>query len=191
MNIMDENSNKVEGEEKSASGLWEFVKVLIISVAIVLPIRAYVAQPFIVSGSSMEPNFHDGEYLVIDELSYQFRKPERGEVIVFRFPLNPREFFIKRIIGLPGETIQIENSKIIIDGSLLSEPYLPATFETAPDTKVTLLENQYFVLGDNRRASLDSRRFGPIKKENIIGRTWLRGWPLDRAGALEGYKFDF
>jgi len=184
MNIMDENSNKVEGEEKSASGLWEFVKVLIISVAIVLPIRAYVAQPFIVSGSSMEPNFHDGEYLVIDELSYQFRKPERGEVIVFRFPLNPREFFIKRIIGLPGETIQIENSKIIIDGSLLSEPYLPATFETAPDTKVTLLENQYFVLGDNRGHSSDSRVWGVLERSKMMGRALLRLWPLSRIGII-------
>ena len=141
MNIMEEN-------QKKENSLWEFIKVVVISVAIVLPIRAYVAQPFIVSGASMEPNFHDGEYLIIDELTYALRKPERGEVIVFRYPLNPSEFFIKRIVGLPGETVEIKNSKIFINGDVVSESFISADIakKTLPNLKTNLDENEYFVL---------------------------------------------
>ena len=110
-------------EERKENAIWEFVKVVVISVAIVLPIRTYIAQPFIVSGASMEPNFHDGEYLIIDELTYAFQQPKRGEVIVFRYPLKPSEFFIKRIIGLPNETVEISNGKILINNSELAESY--------------------------------------------------------------------
>lgn len=201
MNIMEENQKNGEGESRrkvgtptslsdnlnSASGengLWEFIKVVVISVAIVLPIRTYIAQPFIVSGASMEPNFHDGEYLIIDEVSYQFKKPARGDVIVFRFPLNPSEFFIKRIIGLPNEAVEIKNSKIIINNMLLKEPYLAAT-ETGPDIVLSLKENEYFVLGDNRSHSSDSRSWGVLPKNKIMGRTLIRLWPVAKAGIIK------
>src|SRR3990167_8172682 len=105
---MDENE-KIE--ERRGSAVWEFIKVVVISVVIVLPIRTYIAQPFIVSGASMEPNFYNGEYLIVDELTYELRPPQRGEVVVFRYPLNPSEFFIKRVIGLPGEKVEIKNGK--------------------------------------------------------------------------------
>lgn len=180
MSIMEEN-------EKKESGLWEFIKVVVISVAIVLPIRAYIAQPFIVSGASMEPNFHDGEYLIIDELTYAFRKPERGEVIVFRYPLNTSEFFIKRIIGLPGETVEIKNGKILINGEVFPETYISAEIkkETLPSLAAKLDMNDYFVLGDNRPKSSDSRFWGALPKDKIMGRALLRLWPVAKAGVIK------
>lgn len=191
---MDENKQVEEGGENGASGenaVWEFVKVVIISVAIVLPIRTWVAQPFIVSGASMEPNFHDGEYLIIDELSYQFKEPGRGEVIVFRFPLNPREFFIKRIIGLPGETVEIKNGSVTIKQSggkevlTLNETYIPTSFETGPDLALELKKSEYFVMGDNRSHSSDSRMWKALPKDKIMGRALVRLWPIAKAGLVE------
>ena len=180
---MDENK-KIE--ERKENALWEFIKVIIISVAIVLPIRAYIAQPFIVSGASMEPNFHDGEYLIVDELTYEFRAPLRGEVIVFRYPLNPSEFFIKRIIGLPGENVEIKNGKILINGAELGESFIPAELagKTMPNISAKLAGNQYFVLGDNRPHSSDSRFWGALPKEKIMGRALLRLWPVAKAGVI-------
>ena len=120
MNIMPdenqiENGNRASGE----NSVWEFVKVVIISLLIVIPIRTWIAQPFIVEGASMVPNFHNGEYLIIDEISYAMTAPKRGEVIIFRYPLQPSEFFIKRIIGLPGEIVEIKDSKIFINNILI------------------------------------------------------------------------
>lgn len=188
MNIMPDE-NKIEETppiktEKSESSVWEFVKVVIISLVIVIPIRTYVAQPFIVEGNSMEPNFRDGEYLIIDELSYYFKPPQRGEVIVFRYPLNPSEFFIKRIIGLPGETVDIKNNKLFINGDLVNEGYLPQNLQTGPDETIKLQENQYFVMGDNRTVSSDSRTWGALPKNNITGRALIRLWPLNKAGMV-------
>ncbi|KKS23481.1 signal peptidase I [Candidatus Giovannonibacteria bacterium RIFCSPLOWO2_01_FULL_43_160] len=179
---MDENKKIEEGH---GSAVWEFIKVVVISVAIVLPIRTYIAQPFIVSGASMEPNFHNGEYLIIDELTYELRLPERGEVVVFRYPLNPSEFFIKRVIGLPGEKVEIKNGKITINGLELAEPYLLANLETAPNVKMELTENQYFVLGDNRPHSSDSRFWGALPKEKLMGRALVRLWPIAKAGIIK------
>ena len=188
MNIMQENEKIEEGKENS---LWEFVKVVIISVAIVLPIRTWIAQPFIVSGASMEPNFHDGEYLIIDELSYQFREPARGDVVVFRFPLKPREFFIKRIMGLPGETVEIKNGAVTVKRSgekeilTLTETYIPKSFETGPDLALELKAGEYFVMGDNRSHSSDSRMWGALPKNKIMGRALVRLWPIAKAGLIE------
>ncbi|MDO8522788.1 MAG: signal peptidase I [bacterium] len=172
-------------EEKKESTVWEFVKVIAISILIVIPIRTYVAQPFIVEGSSMETNYHNGEYLIIDELTYAFRPPQRGEVIIFRYPLNPSEFFIKRIIGLPGETVEIKNSKILINNIPMNEQYLPQNLQTGPDQVKQLPANQYFVMGDNRTASSDSRIWGLLPKSNITGRVLLRLWPINRAGIVK------
>ena len=124
------------------------------------------------------------EYLIIDEISYRLTEPKRGEVIVFRAPTVEKDFYLKRIIGLPGDRIRVENNKIIINNSqypgsiLLEEKYLAE--ETPGAANYTLGPDEYFVMGDNRDASFDSRRFGPIKRNAVIGRTWLRGWPLDR-----------
>lgn len=165
--------------------LAEMAQVIVISLAIVLPIRYFLIQPFYVKGASMEPNFHDNEYLIIDELSYRFRPPSRGETVVFRYPLDPKQFFIKRVIGLPGEIVKIANGQIVIfnserpEGFSLEENYIEQG-GTYGEKNVKLGLNEYFVLGDNRRASLDSRIFGGIQKELITGRVWLRGWPLNK-----------
>lgn len=166
--------------------VWEIVKVSVISLAIIIPIRYYLIQPFYVKGASMEPNFHDNEYLIIDELSYRFNEPVRGQVIVFRYPKNPQEYFIKRLIALPGEEVQIKDKNIIIyneeypDGLTLSEDYLDRKLVTYNDSeaKIPVGPDEYFVMGDNRGSSRDSRSFGAVNKNFIIGKVLFRGWPL-------------
>lgn len=174
----------IVAEEKKTNGFWEFLKAVIISILIVIPIRAYVAQPFIVDGASMEPTFQGGDYLIIDELSFQFRAPERGEVVVFRAPPHPSQFYIKRIIGLPGETVEIRNSAVYITTIagqiiLLNESYLPRSLVTEPNMKKTLSNDEYFVMGDNRPHSSDSRLWGILPKEKITGRAFVRLWPIN------------
>lgn len=157
---------------------FDTLKALFLSLLIVLPIRFFIFQPFMVQGASMEPNFSSGDYLIVDEISFRFRQPERGEVIVFKYPVNPSQKFIKRIIGLPGETVEIKDGKVYINGKLLPESYLSFAI-TFPNLKFTLKENEYFVLGDNRTASLDSRVFGAVKREEIIGRALIKVFNLN------------
>lgn len=170
--------------------VWEFAKIILLSLAIVLPIRLFIAQPFIVRGASMIPTFQNGEYLIIDELSYLLRPPQRGEVIVFRYPRDPSQFFIKRIIGLPGETVVIENGFVAIKNSsspnkfLLDESYLSDMIVTAPDSTTQLGDKEYFVMGDNRMESSDSRRWGVLETDFLIGRALLRLWPLSELGIV-------
>lgn len=164
--------------------LFEVVKIVVVVLAIILPVRYFLMQPFFVDGASMEPNFEDNQYLIIDELSYRLREPARGEVIVFRYPVVPSQFYIKRIIGLPGETVEVADGIVKIYnkehplGFVLDESnYLAPSISTYNETKQTLGENEYFVMGDNRSASYDSRRWGVLPGDNIIGRAWLRAWP--------------
>lgn len=172
--------------------IWEVCKIVVISLVIIVPVRYFLIKPFYVKGASMEPNFHDYEYLIIDEISYRFGHPQRGDVVVFRYPLDPRQFFIKRVIGLPGETIQIDNGEVTVlnqqypDGIILDEPYLEDTVKTSGSIDVTLGANEYYLLGDNRPSSLDSRVFGPVTRDHIVGQTLLRGWPFNRVGILTG-----
>jgi signal peptidase I len=165
----------------------ELIQVAALVTAIVVPIRYFLIQPFYVKGASMEPNFYDKEYLIIDEISYRFRNPERGEIAVFRYPNDPSQFFIKRIIGLPGDTVTVAGGTVSVkppdakESTLIDEStYLAADVITAGDKKVVLGADQYFVLGDNRGASLDSRIFGDVPRANIVGRVMLRGWPFSR-----------
>ncbi|MFA5107824.1 MAG: signal peptidase I [Patescibacteria group bacterium] len=174
------------GFVKSAGGFMiEIIKVIVISLAIIIPVRYFLIQPFYVKGASMEPTFYDNQYLVIDEISYRFSKPERGDIIVFRYPQNLSQFFIKRVIGLPGETIQIRNGLITIKnsqaplGEVLQECDYLGDLNTSGTETVTLGSDEYYVLGDNRPESLDSRRIGPIAKKYIVGRTWIRAWPFN------------
>ena len=163
----------------------EVLQIIIISSAIIIPIRYYLIQPFYVKGASMEPSFYDQEYLIIDELSFRFREPHRGETVVFRYPKDPDEYFIKRVVAIPGETVEVNNGTVKIyndenpNGLLLDESYLEGE-RTFGKKRVTLSANEYYVLGDNRDESLDSRSFGPIKEEHLIGRVWVRGLPLNR-----------
>lgn len=178
-------------DEKKKGGWWELIKVIGVSLVIAFSFRYFIAQPFIVRGASMEPNFADREYLVIDELSFYFKLPGRGEVLVFRYPRDPRQFFIKRVIGLPGERLEVNNGRIKIynhdnpQGFVLDEPYLnPPGRPTHPDVSAALGQNEYFVLGDNRDFSSDSRIWGPLPRQFIIGRALFRAWPLDRFGLI-------
>ncbi|MFA6552844.1 MAG: signal peptidase I [Patescibacteria group bacterium] len=162
----------------------ELVKIVLIALAIIIPVRYFLFQPFYVRGASMEPNFHDNEYLIIDEITYRFTDPQRGDVLVMRNPNRTSEFFIKRIIGLPGETIKSVNGEITIinkqypDGVVLPEPYLAEGTLTNNLTVTRIPDGQYFVMGDNRPVSLDSRIFGPLPRKDIVGRAWLRVYPF-------------
>jgi len=175
----------------------EFLKIAILAGVTIALIRYYLFKPFYVSGASMEPNFHEKEYLIIDELSYRFRAPERGEVIVFRYPENPKEYFLKRIIGLPGESVKISGGKVYVfndahpEGVTVSEGYLPTDLKTEGEKTFSVGENQYFVMGDNRPNSFDSRRFGPIDSSLIVGRAWFRGWPFTRVQIFSTPNFGF
>lgn len=163
--------------------IFEVVKVVLISLAIILPIRLWLVQPFYVEGASMEPNFYDSEYLIINEISYRFEDPQRGEVIIFKNPQNTKVYFIKRVIGLPGETIEIKQGKVFIDDELIKEDYIE-NFSTQSKEAIILAEDEYFVMGDNRSNSFDSRSIGPINTKHIIGKVWVRGWPLDRVNTF-------
>ncbi|MBI3304922.1 signal peptidase I [Candidatus Parcubacteria bacterium] len=165
---------------------WELLVIGVAAFGIAFLLRTFLFQPFLVHGASMEPTFADGEYLLIDEISYSFRSPERGEVVVFRFPQNESQFFIKRIIGLPGETVQIRNGVLWIVNSFspagmrLTESYSRSP-DSSGETTITLGDGEYFVLGDNRAVSYDSRRWGPVPRRDIVGRVWVRAWPVNRA----------
>jgi len=173
-----------ENGNKYFSATWELLKVLIIAALIVLPIRYFIFQPFIVKGDSMIPNFHSGDYLIVDELSYRFTEPARGDVVVLKYPIDQSQRFIKRIVGLPGETVEVSNGKVTITPSqgvpfvLDEKNYLPDLINTDGDTKVILKTDQYFVLGDNRQFSYDSRRWGVLPRYDIIGKALLRIYPF-------------
>lgn len=158
---------------------FEAGKTVLIALIIVVPLRLYVAQPFFVRGQSMEPTYHNGDYLIIDELSYRFQEPKRGDVVVFRFPGDPSQFFIKRIIGLPGDTVEGRDGTITVtragEETMLEEDYIK--IETPDDFKIITGPNEYVVLGDNRGASSDSRRWGILPRENIVGRVFATVWP--------------
>jgi len=174
----------------------ETIKIVVISLIVIVTIRTYVMQPFFVSGKSMEPNFHDGDYLIVDEISYRLDEPKRGDVIIFRYPKNTKEFFIKRIIGLPGERVEIKDSEIIIynnenqDGITLDEDvYIPLNTETTGSYDTTLKSDEYYVLGDNRNASADSRIWGALEEHFIIGKAWVRAWPVDDLSVFGGMEY--
>jgi len=187
----EESAPQVSKEEAPLStaraiGLFvfDFFKVFVIAVAIIIPIRWFLFQPFVVTGDSMRPNFHDGNYLIIDELTYRFRVPARGEVIVMRAPNTPSEFFIKRIVGLPGERVVVENGHVTVyeddspQGKILKEEYLPQENLTYGSADRRLGEHEYFVLGDNRLSSSDSRVWGPLQRDAIVGRAYIRVFPI-------------
>ncbi len=165
----------------------ELLETVLISLLIIVPVRYFIIQPFFVKGQSMEPNFHDNDYLIVDELSYRLRAPERGEVVVLKSEVLQNQFLIKRIVGLPGETVEIQNGRVTIfndqnpKGMVLDEPYLASGEITDGNEKVTLAADQYFVMGDNRRFSYDSRRWGTLSKSDIVGRALVRLWPFSSA----------
>ncbi len=175
---------------KTSSITRDIITFVLLVIVVVVPIRLFIAQPFIVDGSSMFPTFQNGNYLIVDELTYDFSKPQRGDVIVFRYPGNPSIFYIKRIIGLPNETITIKDGRVTITepsgaARALTEPFISAK-DTTYNIKTTLGPKQYFVMGDNRPESSDSRVWGPVPSRNIIGRVFLRLFPPNGFGVFPG-----
>lgn len=202
--MTEEKDTPPQAEEYGFKGvIWEIVKMVFWVVVIIVPIRVFLIQPFFVQGASMEPNFEDKQYLIVNELGYKttnvgsesnslftvkpFKELKRGDVVVFRYPKNPSIFYIKRIVGLPGEKIEISNDKVKIfnsenpDGFVLDESqYLSSSVMTSGETNLTLGE-EYFVMGDNRQYSSDSRSWGPVPEVDVMGKVVLRAWPISKA----------
>ncbi len=177
-------------KEKILKTIREYTILIGTSLLMVFFVRTFVAQPFVVNGASMEPTFHTNEYLIVDQLSYELGSPQRGDVIIFRYPLIPSRFFIKRVIALPGETIKITDTKVEIkrvgeeEFVALEEPYIK--FEKEGYVETVLANDEYFVMGDNRLASLDSRSWGPLKESFIIGKAFVRLFPPSKIDFLPG-----
>ena len=168
---------------------WDIAKIVIISLAIIVPIRYFIIQPFFVRGASMHPTFESGDYLVINEIGYRISDPKRGDVIVFRPPQNRGQFYIKRIIGLPGEVVKIEDGKVWVgktEATLaqMHEQYIEG--RTPGNLNMQLGDDEYFVLGDNRNASADSRSWGALKADRIIGKAWIKAWPIGEFTVIKG-----
>ena len=195
----EENMEKYYGV---GSFILEIIKIIVLAFVIIVPIRVFLFQPFFVQGASMEPNFEDGQYLIVNELGYKetelglgnqnlytvkpFKVLKRQEVVVFRYPLDTSKFFIKRAIGLPGEKVEIKDNQVTIynkdnpNGFVLDEKsYLSSSVRTGGDQTIKLADDEYFVMGDNRMYSSDSRAWGPVKEQDIIGGVLLRAWPPD------------
>ena len=179
---MDDSTLSQVPEEKKQPGFWrELIKLVLLSLLIVVPFRLYIAQPFIVDGASMDPTFETGDYLIVDEISYRFKTPERGSVLIFKYPRDPRKSFIKRVIGLPEETVSISDGQVTItntqnpEGFVLDEPYVKLNKQES--LNYVLGTGEYFVMGDNRIGSADSRIWGPVPEVNIVGRPIIRFLP--------------
>jgi signal peptidase I len=177
-------------EQNRESFFTEMIRFALITLAIVIPIRLFLAEPFIVSGASMEPTFDTGDYLLVDKLSYHFEGPKRGDVVIFRYPKDPSTYFIKRIVGLPGDTVRINDGKVTIvdaahpEGFTLNQSFL--SFVSSDSGTYVIGNDEYFVMGDNRPASSDSRTWGELPAKNIVGRAMLRLFPPKEIGVLPG-----
>lgn len=186
-------NQKQGGQKKQVAGFFlDLFKILGLSLLIIIPFRLFIAEPFVVSGSSMVPNFHNRDYLIVDRLSYRSSEPKRGDVVVIKYPKDNRQYFIKRIIGLPGETVEISGGGVVIsnqarpNGFKLEEGYLPKNLQTlGKPGPVILGSGEFFVLGDNRTASSDSRVWGILPQNDIVGRAWLRVFPLGDFGLIK------
>jgi len=177
-------------QEERDNFFTELLKFVLVAAAIVVPLRLFVAQPFIVSGASMDPTFHNREYLIVDELTYRLSPPQRGDVVIFRYPKDPTQYFIKRIIGLPGETVMVKDGAVEVrtkDGTTikLDESYVVNKGNGA-DASYSVGDDSYFVMGDNRPESSDSRIWGLLPAKNIVGRAFVRLLPLSRITLLPG-----
>jgi len=169
--------------------LWRVLKYLVVALVIIIPVRLFIAQPFVVSGDSMRPTYAQNEYVIINKLAYEFGTPQRGDIIVFHYPLDPSFYFIKRIVGMPGETVDINNDTVSITQqngtkTTLAEPYATSTGAILSSSETKLGSGEYFVLGDNRDVSTDSRQWGPLQRKFIVGRVLTNGIHITDAGFL-------
>jgi signal peptidase I len=191
---------------KFFASLLEVIEIAAIAIVSVIIVRVYLVQPFLVSGSSMVPTFQDGNYVLVDEFTYRIHQPQRGDVVVFHDPQDWSTYFIKRIVGLPGEKVIINNNEITVfntanpNGLVLDESYLPSGTIVSPNTcdggqfvsdicTYTLSSSTYLALGDNRAESYDSRSWGPLPLKNIVGLVRIRLWPLNEITAFTDPKY--
>jgi signal peptidase I len=191
----DHAENKQESRSFGKS-VWEWAKVIVIALLISLPIRFFIAEPFVVNGASMDPAFSTGQFLIVDRLTYRLESPKRGDVIVFEYPDNPSIYYIKRIIGLPGETLDIKDGSVAITTvksstaaahtEVLNESYIAPIHASHDTYHIALGPTEYFVMGDNRAQSSDSRVWGPLDSQFIIGRPIVRLFPLNTLSILPG-----
>jgi signal peptidase I len=178
----------------------EFVQSIVLALSVFVVLYLFVAQPNEVKGSSMIPNFVNGEYLLTEKISYQFGQPQRGDVVIFRAPSSEpcaeeQCEYIKRVIGLPGDRVMIKNGQVYLNGKMLDQFFLPAELSTAPGEfnkegiEKEVPEGMYLCFGDNRPGSRDGREFGPVKKDLIIGKAFFKYWPLNSIGPIPSVKF--
>ena len=163
----------------------ELLETILPAILIALLLNVFVGQATRVQGQSMEPNLHTDQRLVVEKVSYRFHGPHRGDVVVIRVPSQGEELLIKRVVGLPGETVEMRDGQVYIDGQLLDEPYTNGSTRSGRIGRVVVPPLHVFVMGDNRDHSNDSRAFGPVPIENIVGRAWLSYWPLRNAGVVQ------
>lgn len=181
----------VRGGKITGKDFRELLQFVVVTLVLFFGIKYFIAQPFLVDGLSMSPNFETGNYLIVDRLSYHLHEPERLDVVVFQFPKDPTRYFIKRIIGLPGERVVVRNNVTTIyntehpEGFVVKEPFV-VLHSTLDATDVTLGSDEYFVMGDNRRESYDSRSWGPLNKSFISGRAFLRLYPFTQVQYMPG-----
>ncbi len=179
-------------EKTKMQTFWELVRFALIALIIVIPIRIFVAEPFIVSGTSMVPTFENNDYLIVDKISYELGSPQRGDVVVFRYPDDTTKFFIKRIVGLPGDTVDVNSSTNQVTITNKEHPngfQLDESFVQNPggiNGHIVLGVNQYYVMGDNRIASSDSRYWGPVSKNLLVGKVFLRLLPVNNIDVWPG-----
>jgi signal peptidase I len=184
--IQDDQDIK-DQQQGNKSILREIVETALLTLLIFLAIRTLI-QNFRIEGVSMEPNLHDGQYLIINKLVYYLHPPERGDVVVFHYPKNPRRDFIKRIVGLPGEKVEVRGKRLFVDGEEIEEPYALHAGKYAWKPQ-RLGEDEYFVLGDNRNSSSDSHNWGPLNRDAIVGKAWISYWPPKHLGLVPHYSY--
>jgi len=165
----------------------ELVETVLLTLVIFFMIR-FAIENYRIEGYSMEPNFHDGQFLLVNKIQYLLAPPQRGDVIIFRYPLNPKKNFIKRVIGLPGETVEIRAGKVFVDGERINEEY-PFNFADYDYGPITVGEDEYFVLGDNRPESSDSHSWGLLPTKDLIGKAWVSYWPPDEWGVVPHFSY--
>ncbi|MBI4028921.1 MAG: signal peptidase I [Candidatus Blackburnbacteria bacterium] len=178
------------GGTKAAAVILDLLQTVVLAFAIFLIVYLFLVQPHQVRGESMYPNFDDKEYLLTDKLSYRFGQPGRGDIVIFAAPPVPTEDYIKRITALPGDKVMIKDNLVFVNNQPLKEDYLPPGVVTSPGPfmpegkEIIVGKNEYIVLGDNRPSSSDSRRWGPVKRDKIVGRAWFAYWPPNKVGVV-------
>lgn len=176
--------------KRAVAAVFDFLQSIVVLLAIMVMIYLFVMSPQEISGASMEPNFHNGEYILTNKVEYKLHDPQRGDVVIFKSPRNPQIDYIKRVIGVPGDHIRLSRETLFINDKTLLESYIPNTTMTYGGTflgenqEIIVPPGKYFVLGDNRQHSSDSREFGPVAKEEFIGKAFMRYWPFSEFGLI-------